>query len=129
MLLKPNCYSTHAAIGFCEVLIGETRKAVESFHKALALKRDDTFSSTMLSYVLDLHVQEAKDANEVAFDFSSIDKMDGKVFFLWYKKIQFFLESAISNESSASDIFHTSSLMEGTTLSDNSFRSSRLNFL
>jgi tetratricopeptide (TPR) repeat protein len=34
-------------------------QAIEYFQKALALKRDDTFSTTMLNSVLDAYLNEA----------------------------------------------------------------------
>lgn len=33
--------------------MGHTEDAVHWFHKALGLRRDDTFSTTMLNYVID----------------------------------------------------------------------------
>jgi hypothetical protein len=40
-------------MGFVHALIGNTDEAVDAFHKALGLRRDDTFSTTMLSYVIE----------------------------------------------------------------------------
>ncbi|EEB13202.1 cell division cycle, putative [Pediculus humanus corporis] len=49
MILSPNNASTYSAIGYCQVLMGQCKKAAELFHKALALKRDDTFSKEIFS--------------------------------------------------------------------------------
>lgn len=40
-------------MGFIHAIIGNTDEAVDAFHKALGLRRDDTFSTTMLSYVIE----------------------------------------------------------------------------
>lgn len=64
MVLSPNNPSTYSAIGYCQVLIGNCKQAAELFHKALALKRDDTFSTTMLNYVLEQLVDEYQDPVE-----------------------------------------------------------------
>ena len=50
--------STLASIGFVQALIGQTLEAVETFHKALGQRRDDTFSTTMLTYVMEQLVGE-----------------------------------------------------------------------
>ncbi|KAL3280154.1 hypothetical protein HHI36_017654 [Cryptolaemus montrouzieri] len=53
LLLSPQNAAIYSAIGFVHSLIGNTEEAVEWFHKALGLERDDTFSSTMLNYVIE----------------------------------------------------------------------------
>lgn len=58
LILSPQNASTLAAIGFVEALIGQTEKSAESFHKALGIRRDDMFSTTMLSSVLEQLVGE-----------------------------------------------------------------------
>jgi anaphase-promoting complex subunit 6 len=40
-------------MGFIHAIIGNTEEAVDAFHKALGIRRDDTFSTTMLSYVIE----------------------------------------------------------------------------
>jgi len=40
-------------MGFVHALIGNNEEAVDAFHKALGICRDDTFSTTMLSYVIE----------------------------------------------------------------------------
>ena len=45
--------STYSAMGFVHALIGNNEEAVDAFHKALGICRDDTFSTTMLSYVIE----------------------------------------------------------------------------
>lgn len=41
-----------------QALLGRTQDAVESFHKALGLRKNDTFSITMLRLVVDELVEE-----------------------------------------------------------------------
>jgi len=53
--------STHAAIGMLHAITGKTDLAVEAFHKALSLQRDDAFSNTMLRQVIDKLVEDSKD--------------------------------------------------------------------
>jgi hypothetical protein len=45
-------------MGFIHAIIGNTDEAVDAFHKALGLRRDDTFSTTMLSYVIEQLAEE-----------------------------------------------------------------------
>lgn len=49
LVLKPKSSSTYSAIGYTQTLMQRYFEAVESFHKALSLKRDDAFSTTMLN--------------------------------------------------------------------------------
>ncbi|XP_023724063.1 cell division cycle protein 16 homolog isoform X2 [Cryptotermes secundus] len=58
LVLSPSNPSTYSAIGFIHAIIGNTDEAVDAFHKALGLRRDDTFSTTMLSYVIEQLAEE-----------------------------------------------------------------------
>ncbi|ESO83785.1 hypothetical protein LOTGIDRAFT_132783 [Lottia gigantea] len=51
--LVPQNPSTYSAIGFVYTLKGDNLKAVDYFHKALGIRRDDAFSTTMLGNVMD----------------------------------------------------------------------------
>lgn len=51
-MLNPQAAGTYAAIAYIHVLMGNNDEAVEWFHNALGLKRDDTFSTTMLNYIM-----------------------------------------------------------------------------
>ncbi|XP_037087868.1 cell division cycle protein 16 homolog [Pollicipes pollicipes] len=53
LVLEPHSASTYAAIGFTHALMDQPAKAVDAFHKALSLKRDDAFSTQMLGSVLE----------------------------------------------------------------------------
>lgn len=53
LALQPMTHSTYAAIGYAHALLGDLVEAVEAFHRALSLKRDDTFSKSMLNYVIE----------------------------------------------------------------------------
>ena len=50
--------STFSAIGYVHALKGELIEAVEAFHKALGIRRDDTFSTTMLNNVIEQMTNE-----------------------------------------------------------------------
>jgi hypothetical protein len=50
--------STLTCIGFVQSLNTNFRDAVDTFHKALGQKREDTFSSTMLTCVLDICIED-----------------------------------------------------------------------
>lgn len=52
-MLCPQTASTYSAIAYVHSLLGNLMDAVNWFHKALGLRRDDTFSTTMLNYVLE----------------------------------------------------------------------------
>nr|XP_042909728.1 cell division cycle protein 16 homolog isoform X3 [Parasteatoda tepidariorum] len=58
LILIPQNPSTYAAIGFVHSLTSHWAEAVEYFHKALGLQRDDVFSNTMLSSVIEQLVKE-----------------------------------------------------------------------
>ena len=49
LVLQPRSASTYAAIGFVLQLSSRTMDAIEYLHKALALKRDDSFATTLLN--------------------------------------------------------------------------------
>jgi len=53
LVLKPMASSTYAAIGYVQTLMQKYFEAVESFHKALSLRRDDAFSTNMLNNVVE----------------------------------------------------------------------------
>lgn len=50
--------STLTCIGFVQSLSKNYADAVDTFHKALGQKREDTFSSTMLTFVLDMCIED-----------------------------------------------------------------------
>ena len=54
LALAPRSASTHAALGLAHQLIGGAalHDAIECYHRALALRPDDTFVSEMLSRAL-----------------------------------------------------------------------------
>ncbi|XP_078037799.1 cell division cycle protein 16 isoform X1 [Augochlora pura] len=59
LVLNPLNPSTYSAIGFNHALMGNTQDAVDAFHRALGLKRDDTFITTMLTYVMEQLIEES----------------------------------------------------------------------
>lgn len=56
--IDPQNPNTYAAIGFVQALMKHTAQAVDSFHIALGLRRDDTFSTTMLSLTIEQLMEE-----------------------------------------------------------------------
>lgn len=66
--LKPLSAQTYTSIGFVHALMGNLEEAVESFHKSLALKRDDVITSTILKTVLEDLVNEMVEDDVVAND-------------------------------------------------------------
>ncbi|KAK2165875.1 hypothetical protein NP493_1345g00047 [Ridgeia piscesae] len=61
LLLCPYSPTTLTAIGYVYTLTERYTKAVEYFHKALGMRKDDTFSTTMLGYALEKLAEEAND--------------------------------------------------------------------
>ncbi|KAL5004197.1 hypothetical protein ScPMuIL_017653 [Solemya velum] len=57
-LLAPQNPSTYSAIAYCHVLMGDNLQAVDYYHKALGIRRDDAFSTTMLGQVIEALVTE-----------------------------------------------------------------------
>ncbi|XP_076454302.1 cell division cycle protein 16 homolog isoform X2 [Babylonia areolata] len=57
-LLCPQNPSTYSAIAYIHALTGNNTLAVDFFHKALGLRRDDAFSTTMLSNVMEALMNE-----------------------------------------------------------------------
>ena len=53
LVLVPNKATTYSAIGFVQSLLGKHFEAIDYFHKALGLQRDDTFSVHMLGQTLE----------------------------------------------------------------------------
>lgn len=58
--MRPLNPSTFSAMGYAHAMIGNTLEAVDCFHKALGLRRDDTFSTTMLNYVIEQLVDDTQ---------------------------------------------------------------------
>ncbi|KAL3846820.1 hypothetical protein ACJMK2_017774 [Sinanodonta woodiana] len=58
LVLEPQNPSTYSAIGFVYALMGDNVKAVDYFHKALSIRRDDAFSTTMLGNVIEALMTE-----------------------------------------------------------------------
>ncbi len=58
LTLKPNTASTYSAIGFAQALKGDLMESMDSFHKALGIRRDDTFATNMLNSVVEQMVNE-----------------------------------------------------------------------
>jgi anaphase-promoting complex subunit 6 len=54
LVLSPQNPSTLSAIGFVHLITFNSSQAVNYFHKALGIRRDDTFSTTMLEQALEL---------------------------------------------------------------------------
>ncbi|XP_043251365.1 cell division cycle protein 16 homolog [Colletes gigas] len=59
LVLNPLNPSTYSEVGFIHALMGNTQEAVDAFHRALGLRRDDTFTTTMLTYVMEQLIEES----------------------------------------------------------------------
>lgn len=60
LVLRPLNPSTFSAMGYAHAMMSNPLEAVDCFHKALGLRRDDTFSTSMLSYVIEQLVDDTK---------------------------------------------------------------------
>ena len=58
LVLCPQNPATLSAIGYVYLLTGRSAEAVDYFHKALGLRRDDTFSTTMLGNAIEQLMSE-----------------------------------------------------------------------
>lgn len=56
--------TTLTCIGFVQSLSKNFTDAVDTFHKALGQRREDTFSSTMLTCVLEMCIEDPPDFND-----------------------------------------------------------------
>uniref|UniRef100_W5M4B4 Cell division cycle 16 homolog (S. cerevisiae) n=1 Tax=Lepisosteus oculatus TaxID=7918 RepID=W5M4B4_LEPOC len=56
LVLIPQHASTYAAIGYVHSLMGDFESAIDYFHTALAVKRDDAFSVTMLGHCIEMYI-------------------------------------------------------------------------
>lgn len=53
LVLQPKSASTFSAIGYNFMLMGDYNRAVEYFHKALSIRKNDSFTSEMLKIAVD----------------------------------------------------------------------------
>lgn len=74
LVISPMNTSTLTCIGFVQALSKNYADAVDTFHKALGQKRDDTFSSTMLTCVLEMCIEEPPVIREQVEDESMTDE-------------------------------------------------------
>ena len=77
LVLVPMSASTYSAIGYVQSLQGDLVEAVEAFHKALSLKRDDTFSTTMLNYVIEQLMVESPPYHDYPEEVPKLDPVVG----------------------------------------------------
>ncbi|XP_012517281.1 PREDICTED: cell division cycle protein 16 homolog [Propithecus coquereli] len=59
LVLIPQNASTYSAIGYIHSLMGNFENAVDYFHTALGLRRDDTFSVTMLGHCIEMYIGDS----------------------------------------------------------------------
>ncbi|XP_055492604.1 cell division cycle protein 16 homolog isoform X1 [Leucoraja erinacea] len=59
LVLIPQNASTYSAIGYVLSLKGNFESAINYFHTALGLRRDDTFSVTMLGHCIEMYIGDA----------------------------------------------------------------------
>lgn len=60
LTISPHNASTYTALGFTYSLMGELEQAINCFHKSLGLRKDDSFTTSMLNMVTDQHILEYK---------------------------------------------------------------------
>jgi len=87
LVLCPSNASTHSAIGLLHAITGKTELAIESFHKALSLRKEDTFSNTMLRHVIEKMVEESNGEPNTKGSSSSAsaDELDGSEYPVLFK--------------------------------------------
>ncbi|KAH0624569.1 hypothetical protein JD844_032183 [Phrynosoma platyrhinos] len=60
LVLIPQNASTYSAIGYIHSLMGNFESAIDYFHTALGLRRDDTFSVTMLGHCIEMYIGDSE---------------------------------------------------------------------
>ena len=71
LTLSPQNASTYVALAYVYQLTGRYMQAVEHYHKALGLRRDDTFSTTMLNYSVERLIDGDDHADDDTFALST----------------------------------------------------------
>ncbi len=79
LVLQPLSASTFSSIGFVQTLMGKYYDAVESFHKALGLRREDAFSTTMLNNVVEHLVSDMTPFDDIPEDTPKIEDLGTKM--------------------------------------------------
>ncbi|EZA53221.1 hypothetical protein DMN91_005011 [Ooceraea biroi] len=79
LVLDPMNPSTYSSIGFIYALMGNIQDAVDAFHRALGLRQDDTFTATMLGYVMEQLVDEAPPYPDAPAEIPKYKSEDGEV--------------------------------------------------
>uniref|UniRef100_A0A8C1GF84 Cell division cycle 16 homolog (S. cerevisiae) n=1 Tax=Cyprinus carpio TaxID=7962 RepID=A0A8C1GF84_CYPCA len=59
LVLIPQNALTYSSIGYVHSLMGDFESAIDYFHTALGLKRDDTFSVTMLGHCIEMYISDS----------------------------------------------------------------------
>ena len=59
LFLNPLNPATYSSIGFIHAMMGNTSDAVDACHRALGLRRDDTFTTTLLGFVMEQLITES----------------------------------------------------------------------
>ncbi|XP_069493217.1 cell division cycle protein 16 homolog isoform X1 [Ambystoma mexicanum] len=59
LVLIPQNASTYSAIGYIHSLMGNFESAIDYFHTALGLRKDDTFSVTMLGHCIEMYIGDS----------------------------------------------------------------------
>uniref|UniRef100_A0A1B0CC40 Uncharacterized protein n=2 Tax=Lutzomyia longipalpis TaxID=7200 RepID=A0A1B0CC40_LUTLO len=59
LVLRPQNAATYTAIGLVQAIMGNLIEAVEAFHKSLALRRNEIFTTTILKYVIEELMEES----------------------------------------------------------------------
>ncbi|KAJ8674108.1 hypothetical protein QAD02_005370 [Eretmocerus hayati] len=78
LVLNPLNPATYSAIGFIQALMGNTQEAVDACHRALGLRRDDTFTTTLLGIVMEQLVNEFPPFPDAPLDGPKYEESEGK---------------------------------------------------
>lgn len=77
LVLQPMSASTFSAIGFVHSLKGDLLEAEEAFHKALGIRRDDSFSTSMLNNVIEQMISDEPTFSGVPEEIPKFDPISG----------------------------------------------------
>jgi anaphase-promoting complex subunit 6 len=77
MVLSPQNSTTYVAIGFVYSLMFKWHEAIENFHKALGLKREDTFTNSMINLAMDHLINCITPLSDPPPPYGTIDQQRG----------------------------------------------------
>ncbi|KYM98209.1 Cell division cycle protein 16 like protein [Cyphomyrmex costatus] len=103
LVLDPLNPSTYSSIGFIHALMGNIQEAVDAFHRALGLRRDDTFTATMLGYVMQQLIDEAPPYPDAPIEIPKYKSVESETRLPEDSEVRLSLENPSNVGSSSSD--------------------------